>query len=92
MVQIALPKVVSMTFLRTVVLIITVLLGIYTAFASQASSPDYRRLFWSILPVALGHFALAFGYFVRIWTRWVCLCFAIVVIVFFGEMMLRVWL
>jgi len=92
--QIASPKPLTMTFVRTGVLIVAVLLGFYTAFISQASSPDYRRLFWSILPLALVHFTLALGYFfcVRHWTRWVSLCVAIVVVAFYGEMTLRVWL
>jgi hypothetical protein len=29
------------------------LLSLYVAFCAQASSPDYRRLFMSILPIAL---------------------------------------
>ncbi len=83
-----------MSFVRTGVLIVAVLLGIYTAFYSQASSPDYRRFFWSLLPVALIHFTLALGYFFRVhhWTRWVSLCVAIIVVVFYGEMTLRAWL
>ena len=92
--QIASSKPLTMTFMQTGVLIVAVLLGFYTAFISQASSPDYRRLFWSILPVALVHFILAFGYFFRMrhWTRWVDLGVAIVVMASFGEMILRVWL
>ncbi len=84
----------TMIFARAGVLVITVLFGLYTAFFSQASSPDYRRLFWSILPVALVHFTLALGYFFRMrhWTRWISLCVAIVVMAFYGEMTLRVWL
>jgi len=92
--QIALPKPLAMTFMRTGVLIVTVLLGFYTAFISQASSPGYRRLFWGILPVALVHFTLALGYFFRVrhWTRWICLSIAILVMAFYGEMTLRAWL
>lgn len=92
--QIASPTPLTRVFVRTGVLIIAMLLGIYTALISQASSPDYRRLFWSILPVALIHFTLAFGYFFRVrhWTRWISLCIAIVVVAFYGEMALRVWL
>jgi len=83
-----------MSFVRTGMLVVAVLLGFYTAFISQASSSDYRRLFWSILPIALLHFSLAFGYFFRVrhWTRWVSLCVAIVVMASYGEMTLRVWL
>jgi len=91
--QITSPRLLTATVVRTGVLIVVVLLGFYTAFSSQASSPDYRRLFWSILPVALVHFALAFGYFFRVhhWTRWISLGAAVVAIRFYGEMTLRVW-
>ena len=83
-----------MTFVQAGVLIVVVVFGLYTALISQASSPDYRRLFWSILPVAIVHFTLAFGYFFRVrhWTRWIGLGIAIVAMAAFGEMILRVWL
>ncbi len=85
---------IAVGFVWTGALIVSVLLGFYTAFISQASSSDYRRLFWSTLPAALAHFTLALGYFFRVrhWTRWVCLCVAIVVMMFYAEMALRVWL
>jgi hypothetical protein len=88
------PRHLAITLMRSGVLIVTVLLGIYTAFISQASSPDYRRLFWSLSPVAIVHLSFALGYFfwVRHWTRWVSSSVAIVVMAFYGEMTLRVWL
>ena len=74
--------------------VLVFLSGLLTAFVSQASSPDYRRLFWSVLPVAVFHFALALVYFLRVrhWTRWGALGLAIVALGFVGEMTLRVWL
>lgn len=83
-----------MTIVQTGVLIVAVVLGLFTAFISQASSPNYRRLFWSILPYALVQTTLALGYFFRVrhWTRWLCLCVVIVVVAFYGEMACRVWL
>jgi hypothetical protein len=91
--QIASPKPFTTKLVQTGALIVAVLLGFYTALISQVSSPDYRGLFWSSLPVALVHFTLALGYIicVRHCTRWIVLCFAIVVLAFYGEMTLRVW-
>jgi len=37
--------------------------GFWTLFASHASSPDYRALFWSVLPFAVVHVALAVFFF-----------------------------
>ena len=92
--QITSPKALTTIFVQTGVLIVAVLLGIYITLYSQASSPDYRRFFWSLLPVTLIHFTLAFGYFFRVrhWTRWLSLSTVIVVVAFYGEMTLRVWL
>ena len=84
----------ALDFLRAGVLVLVFLSGLFTAFVSQASSLDYRRLFWSILPVAASHFALAGVYFLRVrhWTRWAALGLAIIALSFLGEMTLRVWL
>ena len=84
----------ALDFMRAGALVLVFLSGLLTAFVSQASSPDYRRLFWSVLPVAVFHFALALVYFLRVrhWTRWGALGLAIVALGFLGEMTLRVWL
>jgi hypothetical protein len=68
--------------------------GLLTAFISQGSSPDYRALFWSLLPVAIFHFLLTVVYFLRVrhWTRWGALGLALITVGFFGEMTMRVWL
>lgn len=87
-------KPLALDFLRAGALVLVFLSGLFTAFVSQASSPDYRHLFWSILPFAVFHFVLAGVYFSRArhWTRWGALGLAIIALVFFGEMILRVWL
>ena len=87
-------KPLTLAFTRAGALTLSILSGVYVAFISQASSPDYRRLFWSIMPVALFHFAVAAFYFVlvRRWTRWVAFSFVVLVLAFFGEMTYRVWL
>jgi len=87
-------KPLSVAFLQSGALVLVLLSGAYTAFVSQASSPDYRRLFWNILPIALIHFALVIVYFLRVrhWTRWAALSVAIVALGFLSEMTLRVWL
>ena len=84
----------ALNFLRAGALVMLFLSGLLTAFFSQASSPDYRRLFWSVLTVAVFHFTLALVYFLKVrhWTRWGALGLAIVALGFFGEMTLRVWL
>lgn len=87
-------KPLALDSLRAGALVLVFLSGLFTAFVSQASSPDYRRLIWSILPVAGFHLALALIYVLRVrhWTRWGALGLAIITMAFFGEMTLRVWL
>ena len=89
----ALFKSFALDFLRAGTLVLVFLSGLFTAFMSQASSPDYLRLFWSILPIAVIHVVLAVAYFLKVahWTRWGALCFAIIALGFVGEMTLRVW-
>ncbi len=71
-----------------------VISGLLTIFLTQASSPDYRMLFWNVLRIAVVHLLLAGVYFLRIhhWSRWLVLSAASTVIFFFGKMAWRVWL
>jgi|GEM_PF-2691034 len=64
--------------------------GLMVAFLSQASSPNYRNLFWSLLPFAFIHLATIAVYlrFVRHWTRWI-LC-VVAGIAVFGTLELAV--
>ena len=87
-------KLLAIDFVRAAALVLVLLSGLLTAFISQAASPDFRRLFWSVLPVAAFHVALASFYFLRSrhWTRWGVLSLAFVALGFLGEMAVRVWL
>jgi hypothetical protein len=87
-------KFLTLALMRVALFVLALLSGFYTAFISQASSPDYRWLFWSILPLAGFHFALVTVYClqVRHWTRWIALSIAIITLAFLSEMILRVWL
>lgn len=49
---------------RTFGLAIVLLLGVLVVFLSQASSPDYRKLWWQVLPYAVALLVAALGYFV----------------------------
>jgi hypothetical protein len=92
--QICINETPIMTIVRLGALVVVMLSGFLIAFLSQASSPDYRRIFWMILPIALVHLALSFGYSFRVrhWTRWLILCVAIIAMASYGEMTVRVWL
>lgn len=85
---------ITMKVVQAALSIIGGLLGLFTAFVSQASTPHYRRLFWGILPFAVADFTLTSGYAlcVRDWTRWLCLGIGIVATASFAEMLVRVWL
>jgi hypothetical protein len=64
-----------------------------TLFMSQASSTDYRVLFWSVLPFATTHLALVVLIFVQNhdWKRWLLACFSAPALLSFLEMTCRVW-
>ena len=66
--------------------------GLLTAFMSQASSPDYKALFWSLVPLAAIHFAAVAIYFFRIhsWHRWLALAIGLLAAFAVTEMALRV--
>ena len=66
--------------------------GLYTAMLTQASSSDYRALFWSITPLALVHFAAVALYFIRVhrWHRWLVVAVGGFTAVALSEMALRV--
>ena len=88
------PNPIAGAVIRVVVLFAIAVTGLLTAFMSQASSPDYRALFWKILPFALFHFGLVIGYFTRVhrWHRWLAIGFGALAALGFAEMALRVWL
>jgi hypothetical protein len=72
---------------------ISAITGFLTAFLSQASSPDYQRLFWSVLPLFCLHLVTALIYFVlvRHWSRWIICIVAAIAVSGFSECALRVF-
>lgn len=68
--------------------------GFWTLFASRASSPDYKALFWNILPFALVHVALAVYFFMRVSVLGkACLTtFSSLALLSFLDLTSRVWL
>lgn len=68
--------------------------GFWTLFASRASSPDYKALFWNILPFAVVHATLAAFLFYRVnkWRRACLTTFCSLALVSFLDLTTRVWL
>ena len=66
--------------------------GLFTALWCQASSSDYRKLFWTVAPIAAIHFLAVAIYFQRVrdLDRWVVLAFGGLAAASFGEMALRI--
>lgn len=67
--------------------------GFWTLFASRASSPDYKALFWQILPFAAVHAALAV-YLIKhaqFWSKCCLVVFSYLALLSFLELTLRVW-
>ena len=67
--------------------------GFWTLFASRASSPDYKALFWNILPFAAVHTALAV-YFIKraqFWGKCCLVVYCYLALLSFLELTLRVW-
>ena len=77
---------------RAVGLLLVAATGVLTVFVSQASSPDYRQLFWLVLGLACLHVVAAAVYLARVrsWQRWLALAIAVVAMVSVVEMALRV--
>ena len=84
----------SVPFKRGLAFLAVVLSGAIVAFYSQASSPDYRTLWWTMLPYAAVHVVAITFYFVRVpyLSRWVAVLVGVVAIQSFAELSLRVWL
>ena len=86
-------KVTFVGFLRLFALMLLFLWGALVAFLSQATATDYRRLFWWVAPMEVVHLFATTLYFwrVRSWMRWCALAFAIVALLCFVELAVRVW-
>ena len=67
--------------------------GAFVVLVSQASSPDYRTLWWSILPYTCVLFVGSLGYAAVVKTpvRWVGLLIFAIASLSFVEFTLRVW-
>src|SRR3954469_13105861 len=81
-------------FLRAVAFILVFTSGLLSADLSQASSPNYRRLFWDVATITIIHLALTLFYFLKVrhWTRWCAVSLSIIILAFVAEMTFRVWL
>jgi len=68
--------------------------GFWTLFASHASSPDYRALFWGLLPFAVVHAALAAYFFIHasVWGKGCLLLCSSLALLSFLDLTMRVWL
>ncbi len=66
--------------------------GFWTLFASHASSPDYRALFWSVLPFALVHVALAVFFFMHAsaWEKGCLVVFSSLALLSFIDLTMRI--
>ena len=80
------------SFFRVAALVLIGASGYLTAFLSQASSPNYKGLFWWLAPFASFHFVVVAVYFwwTRDWSRWLALAVCVVALFNFGEPALRV--
>jgi hypothetical protein len=84
----------SAPFRRRLGFFAVVLTGAIVAFYSQAASPDYRALWWMMLPYAVVHVAVLTAYVARVprISRWLAVLIGAVAIHSFAELSLRVWL
>lgn len=68
--------------------------GLVVLFVSHASSPDYRALFWSVLPFAVVHVALAVRFFLHAsaWGKASLAVLSSLALLSFLDLSMRVWL
>jgi uncharacterized protein YacL len=78
---------------RTFGLAVVLLMGVLVVFFSQASSPDYHKLWWMVVPYAVVFLVAAFGYFVFVpnRTRWLVVLIGGVAMLSFLELTSRVF-
>jgi hypothetical protein len=79
--------------IRGAIFFIAVASGGVAAFISQASSPDYSRLFWSSLPVLVAHLGAValYCFLARHWARWILVGIAIFTLFCWCEFAYRVF-
>ena len=68
--------------------------GSVILFMSHASTPDYRALFWSLLPFAAVHVALAVFFFMHasVWGKGCLAACCFLALLSFLDLTTRVWL
>lgn len=68
--------------------------GLVILFMSHASTPDYRALFWSLLPFALVHVALAAFFFMHAsaWGKGGLVVCSSLALLSFLDLTMRIWL
>jgi hypothetical protein len=71
-----------------------VLTGAFVTFYSQASSPNYRNLWWLVFPFIVVHVVMLTLFIVRVphFSRWLAALIGGVAVLSFVELSLRVWL
>jgi|GEM_PF-1242026 len=81
------------TSLKSLAFGILLFSGFWTLFASHASSPDYRALFWGLLPFALVHVALAVFFFMHasVWGKGCLGVCSSLALLSFLDLTTRVW-
>ena len=81
------------TVAHTFGLAVVLLMGVLAVFLSQASSPDYHKLWWMVVPYAIVFLAAAFGYFFFVpnRTRWLVALIGVVAMLSFLELTSRVF-
>jgi hypothetical protein len=79
--------------LKSLAFAILLFSGLATLFVSHASSPDYRALFWAVLPFAALHSALTVYFSTRapLWGKCCLAVFSSLALLSFLELTLRVW-
>jgi uncharacterized membrane protein len=90
----AIWKRIALTVLKCSSIVVVIYCGLITAFMSQASSSDYRKLFWATSPLAAITLLLAPSYFALVHdrTRWAVAAIGLLGIAGFAELAIRVWL
>jgi hypothetical protein len=80
--------------LQAALFILLFLTGSFTFLSAHVSSPDYRGLFWSVLPLAIIHLIATVSYMLWVpnWTRWLTAAFAIFSLGSYLMFAVRIWL
>jgi hypothetical protein len=77
---------------KNLAFVILLFSGLVILFMSLASTPDYRALFWSVLPFALVHMALAVFFFMHAsaWEKGFLVVFSSLALISFIDLTMRI--